>query len=416
MTEWLLINACLTLPSIGAVLLMRKTIGRQLGASAAYALWLVVPVPLLATLPIMAPVAPGTMELPTLSVAVGVTAGTAASTGLSWTQPLAAIWLVGSAIVIVHLIHSVLAGRRLVHQSKPAPNQVFPTLVPSGLNRDRIRIGNGIISPVVVGLLRPVLLVPPAMVRMPDSGVQKMILEHELHHLRRRDNLVNLGAGLFQALFWFNPLVWMAYPAFRTDQELSCDARALADRDRQERARYGRALLDLSEARRQTVVATYWNHHHTIERRILMLKNHHCNTTPRKIAAALCVGAALTISFLAAAATSPQSAGDPIAESDATHPVPMVRVPPRYPSDAAKSGIDGHVILEFTVNEDGATEDIIVLESIPENLFDQHAKDAVSRWYYNPGRIDGAAAPVRVTQKLEFNTDLNPTTHVPAPE
>jgi len=75
------------------------------------------------------------------------------------------------------------------------------------------------------------------------------------------------------------------------------------------------------------------------------------------------------------------SAGTALSDMDV---VPLVRVPPEYPRRAAKLGIGGWVLLEFTVTSAGAVTDIEVLDSDPPDTFDRAAVRAVERFKYRP--------------------------------
>jgi protein TonB len=75
-------------------------------------------------------------------------------------------------------------------------------------------------------------------------------------------------------------------------------------------------------------------------------------------------------------------------EGDAT---PKVRIPPDYPPEAARDGIQGWVKLQFTIGTDGRPKDIEVLEADPKRVFDRNAKRALRKWVYDPKFEDGKA-------------------------
>jgi periplasmic protein TonB len=80
-------------------------------------------------------------------------------------------------------------------------------------------------------------------------------------------------------------------------------------------------------------------------------------------------------------------------ESDGEY-LPIVRVAPDYPRRALERGIEGYVLLEFTVTETGAVENPVVIEAEPPGIFDRAAINAALRFKYRPRVIDGE--PVRV--------------------
>ncbi len=84
---------------------------------------------------------------------------------------------------------------------------------------------------------------------------------------------------------------------------------------------------------------------------------------------------------------------------------PMVRVLPQYPARAQERGIEGYVIVEFTIAVDGTVKDAIVLDSQPSKIFDRAALRAIRKWKYKPKVEDGQAVErsgVRVRMPFEL--------------
>lgn len=88
-----------------------------------------------------------------------------------------------------------------------------------------------------------------------------------------------------------------------------------------------------------------------------------------------------------------KNTGFALSASDGDY-LPIVKVSPIYPSRAQTQGIEGFVLLEFTVTETGSVVDPIVIEAKPEGVFDEAAKRAVVKFKYKP-RVDNGK-PVRV--------------------
>lgn len=88
-----------------------------------------------------------------------------------------------------------------------------------------------------------------------------------------------------------------------------------------------------------------------------------------------------------------KNTGFALSASDGEY-LPIVKVAPLYPESAAERGIEGYVLLEFTVTETGATAGPVVLESQPSGIFDEAAKKAVLKFKYKP-RVENGR-PVRV--------------------
>jgi protein TonB len=81
---------------------------------------------------------------------------------------------------------------------------------------------------------------------------------------------------------------------------------------------------------------------------------------------------------------------------------PLVRIPAEYPTKAAAQGIEGYVIVRFTVTETGAVIDPEVLRSEPPRIFDRSAMRAVSGWKYQPKMQDGKAVRDQVFARIVF--------------
>jgi protein TonB len=83
--------------------------------------------------------------------------------------------------------------------------------------------------------------------------------------------------------------------------------------------------------------------------------------------------------------------------------LPIVKVAPIYPRRALSRGIEGYVIVEFTVSKTGRVINPVVIEAKPEGVFNQAAKDAAKKFKYKPRVIDGVAADVAgVQNKITF--------------
>lgn len=74
--------------------------------------------------------------------------------------------------------------------------------------------------------------------------------------------------------------------------------------------------------------------------------------------------------------------------------LPIVRVEPIYPRRAASRGIEGYVIMEFTVTSNGSVRDAMVVESEPSTIFNRAAERAVLKWKFKPRVIDGTPVDV----------------------
>ncbi len=85
--------------------------------------------------------------------------------------------------------------------------------------------------------------------------------------------------------------------------------------------------------------------------------------------------------------------------------IPLVRIQPQYPRDAAIAQIEGWVRIEFTIDETGSVRSPRVLESRPPRVFDREAIRAILRWKFKPRVVDGQPTTRQATQIIEFTLD-----------
>jgi protein TonB len=93
---------------------------------------------------------------------------------------------------------------------------------------------------------------------------------------------------------------------------------------------------------------------------------------------------------------------DPTAEGDI---IPVVIIRPMYPREAAISGIQGWVKVEFTITEAGTVKDPRVIEAEPPRVFNREAIRAILKWKFKPRVVEGIAVERRATQVIDFTLD-----------
>lgn len=100
-------------------------------------------------------------------------------------------------------------------------------------------------SPLLIGAIRPMLLLPPGLAQRLGPKGLRAVLMHEVAHVARHDIAIGWATTALWIVHWFNPLAWVAAARLRADRELACDALALAHMGRGASSSYGGALLDL---------------------------------------------------------------------------------------------------------------------------------------------------------------------------
>jgi beta-lactamase regulating signal transducer with metallopeptidase domain len=171
---------------------------------------------------------------------------------------LGALWATGSVLLLGRLLGGWQVAMRTYLRGACAARAEWQRVVGDVSRRidvasPRVLESAGLGSPAVVGFLRPVLVLPADRLDMLDRTELRAIIAHELTHVRRRDNLVNLLQCAAEALCFFHPVVWRLSAALRLEREKICDLAASAATP--DPRTYVRGLLKLEQLRVQGVHA-----------------------------------------------------------------------------------------------------------------------------------------------------------------
>lgn len=142
---------------------------------------------------------------------------THAAAAPTWPMWIAIGWVAGAALVALAIVRGHLAAYLLVRGASPSP-WAASTLADGVDVRRSDRIG----SPMTVGIVRPCILLPATADAWAPARLRAALV-HELGHVRRRDTLVQLAAQLACAIYWWNPLAWLAAARLRVEREHACD-------------------------------------------------------------------------------------------------------------------------------------------------------------------------------------------------
>lgn len=244
--------------AMAVVLLLRGVVRRRLGASAAYLLWLAVPV---AGGAVLLP-APRSAVLPMTALDAVLPATPAAMVQaapmLPWAPVLGGIWAAGALLMMTW---QLCQQRRFVRG--------LGTLQRGDEGCWRAQAAAGL--PAVVGLWRPRIVLPVDFEQRYTAQERRLVLLHEQVHLRRGDIAVNALLAAMQCVYWFNPLLPLALRRCREDQEFSCDERVIARGDGARRS-YGSAMLKTGLSLSPLPLGCHWQGPHPLKERIAMLK------------------------------------------------------------------------------------------------------------------------------------------------
>lgn len=144
----------------------------------------------------------------------------------------AAVWAVGAAVMILYGVFSWLLLRYRVKASV--------------LLRENVYLCDNVESPFVFGFFRPRIYMPSGM----EEEQISYVLAHEKAHIRRGDHCWKPLSFWLLAVYWFNPLLWVAYILLCRDIEQACDEKVIADMDNANKKGYSQALVACSVHRR----------------------------------------------------------------------------------------------------------------------------------------------------------------------
>jgi Antirepressor regulating drug resistance, predicted signal transduction N-terminal membrane component len=148
--------------------------------------------------------------------------------------PVAAIvWISGIVIMLAYALFSYIKLKKTVSVCMPVSKRI--------LSCDEVK------APFILGVFKPVIYVPSSM----SGETLDLVIRHEIAHLQRHDHWWKPLGYLLLAVYWFNPLCWIAYILLSRDIEMACDEKVIRDMDKDEMAAYSQALLDCSFPRRR---------------------------------------------------------------------------------------------------------------------------------------------------------------------
>lgn len=139
------------------------------------------------------------------------------------------LWVVGMAGMFVYAIVSFLRIKNKADASLPV--------------RENIYLSDYIDTPFVLGILRPRIYLPSTLA---EDDKADFVIAHEKAHIRRHDHLWKPLGFLLLTIYWFNPVIWIAYILLCRDIEFACDEYVIGSLKEKEKKSYSDALLSCS--------------------------------------------------------------------------------------------------------------------------------------------------------------------------
>lgn len=169
---------------------------------------------------------------PVISASFTPNPATSANPLQIWILLALILWIFG---MVALLVYTVISYRRLRRKVDTAV-----------LYKDNIFQSENIVSPFVLGIVRPGIYLPFHM----DERALEHVVAHEQAHICRKDHWWKPLGFLLLTIHWFNPLMWIAYVLLCKDIELACDEKVIKDLGNEQRADYALALVACSMNRR----------------------------------------------------------------------------------------------------------------------------------------------------------------------
>lgn len=327
-----------------------------------------------------------TMALRTslLSVAAFSAPGTAHASASYWASLAAWCWACGTALLLARLGYGYWRVSRLLQTAK--------SIHAGHLTAD-------VTVPMAAGLFRPVVLAPRDFAEWPEER-RAAAERHEFAHIGRKDLWANLAANLACALYWFHPLAWVLASRMRHEQEAACDDAVLSSGF--DPATYAEALLAVAkDFRIAPIPGCSMATRSGLKSRIARLfEKKAARRTSRLALFSATVGFAVILS--AVVALRPVRAQQVYtAGGDVVGPKVLFKIEPPYTEEARRDKLEGPVILAFVVGTDGLAHNIAVTQGLGDGLTGS-AAEALEKWHFTPGTLNGNPVPVRAVVEVNF--------------
>ena len=245
----------------------------------------------------------------------------------------------------------------------------------------------------------PVILLPEYMRSWPRER-REMVLLHERAHIERRDWAWQMFAQLATAVFWFQPLMWIAAARLRSEAERAADDFVL--QTGASPAEYAANLMEAARRLQGSVprAALAMAAEGNLASRIrAILDSSQTRRSGNKSRIAILAASVGLFVMLAAC----QSARVYKVAELTTPPRVVAKTEPQYTDDARTRQITGKVGLNVVIDSQGRAENIRVAQSLDKGL-DANAIAAIQQWQFEPGKKNGK--PVRTAAVIEVNYHL----------
>jgi beta-lactamase regulating signal transducer with metallopeptidase domain len=165
------------------------------------------------------------------------------------------IWLIGIIVIgiIAFIMYRITIKKLMKAKQTDENNDVLMQCMNVLKMKGKILIykGDFIQTPAVIGLVKPIIIIPNSV----DNKELKYIILHELCHINRKDQLWKVLTIIAVCIHWYNPFVWLLFYIADRDMEMSCDEKVLNNIQNNEKKEYATALMNMACAPQFTVTA-----------------------------------------------------------------------------------------------------------------------------------------------------------------
>ena len=319
------------------------------------------------------------------------------------------LWCAGFVFLSTRLLVGGYRLSRIIDSSIPVSVDKLPAKVV--MKRVRLLRTSHLNSPVCLGLVHPIILLPERIYHNSNPEELRMILRHEIAHIARRDCWVNLFQRVVEALLFFHPLVWYASHQITDQREQLCDNHVI--RDGVPPANYVKMLTRIAEqyleTKRYHAVALFEGK--LLTRIGSLLEPGNKNQTKASLQATV---TGLTVMLVCIATGTIQIGATDINDSRRLLPpkenhvktenlfltsyklvdvddYPAVIQPelPVYPASAKEQSIEGKVLIRLVIDNEGYAREPEVISAEPEGVFEEAAINSIAGYRFKPAVKDG---------------------------
>gem|GEM_PF-1570778 len=182
---------------------------------------------------------------------------------IQWQTAVVLIWFVGVMLSLIHILVGRIGLHCMIKGATPVNNNSYASLLQHLCNRLAIRQkvqvwkSSQCITPFTCYLFKPVILLPVNTRKWFEDRL-RVVLLHELAHIKRRDHITRFIARFACALLWFVPPVWIAYNRMQIEEEKACDASVIGTGVRT--SDYAGHIIDIARSTRGRVLSLMFQH------------------------------------------------------------------------------------------------------------------------------------------------------------